>query len=93
MEPEDSDSTEAPVLGRSATRKSPRDIVAPAHNGGPTETMLPLASNPAVGGIPSKTTVTPSTRSRMLCPNTDQRGVHSAAGRPWDAGAVQSSAP
>jgi len=64
-----------------------------AHNGGPTETMLPLATNPAVGVVPLNTTVKLSARSVMLCPTTDQRGVHSAGGKACNAGAVQSSAP
>ena len=62
-----------------------------AHNGGPTETMLALAANPALGAVPLNTTVRLNGRSVTLCPATDQRGVHSAAGKACNAGAVQSA--
>ncbi|MGO9657198.1 MAG: choice-of-anchor Q domain-containing protein [Acidimicrobiales bacterium] len=58
-------------------------------NGGPTETMLPLAGNPAVGAIPYNTTLVLNGRSVTMCPATDQRGVRSSAGQHCDAGAVQ----
>ena len=64
-----------------------------AHNGGPTETMMPLAGNPAIGVIPLNTNVKLNGRSVTLCPTIDQRGVHSAAGKACNAGAVQSPAP
>ena len=62
-----------------------------AHNGGPTETMLALAANPARGVVPLNTTVKLDGRSVTLCPTTDQRGVHSVAGKACNAGAVQSA--
>jgi hypothetical protein len=64
-----------------------------AHNGGPTETMLALAANPALGAVPLNTTVKLNGRSVTLCPTIDQRGVHSAAGKACNAGAVQSAEP
>jgi hypothetical protein len=64
-----------------------------AHNGGPTETMLPLAGNTAFGVVPLNTNVKLNGRSVTLCPTIDQRGVHSAAGKACNAGAVQSPAP
>jgi hypothetical protein len=63
-----------------------------AHNGGPTETMLPLAGNTAIGVVPLNTNVKLNGRSVKLCPTIDQRGVHSAAGKACNAGAVQSPA-
>ena len=63
-----------------------------AHNGGPTETMLPLAGNPALGVVPLNTNVKLNGRSIKLCPTIDQRGVHSPAGKACNAGAVQSPA-
>ncbi|MGD0945525.1 MAG: choice-of-anchor Q domain-containing protein [Acidimicrobiales bacterium] len=63
-----------------------------AHNGGPTETMLPLAANTAIGVVPLSTNVKLNGRSVTLCPTIDQRGVHSAAGKACNAGAVQSPA-
>ena len=60
-----------------------------ADNGGPTETMLPLAANPAVGLIPNPTSVTLNGSSVALCPTTDQRGVQSTPGASCNAGAVQ----
>jgi len=62
-----------------------------AHNGGPTDTMRPLASNPAVGIIPLNTAITLNSNPVTLCPNTDQRGTTSAAGKACNAGAVQSA--
>ena len=60
------------------------------HNGGPTETMLALAASPARGVVPLNTTVKLNGRPVTLCPTIDQRGVHSAAGKACNAGAVQS---
>jgi hypothetical protein len=62
-----------------------------AHNGGPTETMLALAANPAIGVVPLDTTVKLHGRSVTLCPTIDQRGVRSAPGKACNAGAVQSA--
>ncbi len=62
-----------------------------AHNGGPTKTMQPLASNPAVGIVPLNTAVTLNGNAVTLCPTTDQRGTPSAAGKACNAGAVQSA--
>jgi len=42
-------------------------------NGGPTQTMLPASTSPAVGVIPNPTTL----NSVSVCPRTDQRGVSS----------------
>jgi hypothetical protein len=42
-----------------------------AHNGGPTETMLPAPTSPAVDAIPNPTTLS----GVAVCPGTDQRGV------------------
>jgi hypothetical protein len=63
-----------------------------AHNGGPTETMLPLSGNPAIGVVPLNSNVKLNGTSVTLCPTIDQRGVHSAAGQACNAGAVQSPA-
>jgi hypothetical protein len=64
-----------------------------AHNGGPTETMLPLAGSPALGVVPLNTNVKLNGRSVKLCPTIDQRRVHSLAGKACNAGSVQSPAP
>ena len=64
-----------------------------AHNGGPTETMLALAANPALSVVPLNTTVKLNGTSVRLCPTTDQRGEASAAGKACNAGAVQSPVP
>jgi hypothetical protein len=64
-----------------------------AANGGPTETMLPLADNPALGLLPNSTTVTLNGNGVTLCPTTDQRGVASVPGQPCNAGAVQPPLP
>ncbi|CAG4929313.1 choice-of-anchor Q domain-containing protein [Acidithrix sp. C25] len=60
------------------------------NNGGPTQTILPLPGNPAIGLIPIKTVVTIGTSgpSITLCPTTDQRGI-SASGPYCNAGSVQ----
>jgi hypothetical protein len=63
-----------------------------AHNGGPTETAMPLAGNPALHIIPYGTTEVLNGRPLKLCPTTDQRGVASGGGQHCNAGAVQSSA-
>jgi hypothetical protein len=62
-----------------------------ARGGGPTRTMRPLSSNPAVGIIPLDTAVTLNGNPVTLCPTTDQRGVPSAAGKACNAGAVQAA--
>ncbi|MGO9333042.1 MAG: choice-of-anchor Q domain-containing protein [Acidimicrobiales bacterium] len=62
-----------------------------ASRGGPTKTMRPLASNPAVGLVPLNTTVTLNANPVTLCTTTDQRGVPSAVGKACNAGAVQSA--
>jgi hypothetical protein len=66
-------------------------LAAPAGNGGPTETMMPLSGDPAIGLVPNPTSVTLNGSSVQLCPTTDQRGDASASGRPCDAGAVQTA--
>jgi hypothetical protein len=60
-----------------------------AANGGPTQTMLPLQGNPALGAIPYGTTLALGGGKVILCPATDQRRVKSTPGRACDAGAVQ----
>jgi hypothetical protein len=63
-----------------------------ARNGGPTETMSPLGTNPAVGAVPYNTVAVLNGRPLTLCPATDQRGARTAAGQRCNAGAVQSRA-
>jgi hypothetical protein len=60
-----------------------------ANNGGPTETILPLSGNPAIGLIPPTTSVAINGTSVALCPTTDQRGVASPSGANCDAGSVE----
>ena len=59
-------------------------------HGGPTETVLPLAGNPARGIVPASTSVMLNGNSVTLCPVTDQRGVASMPGN-CNAGAVQNN--
>ncbi|MBW4030582.1 MAG: hypothetical protein HIU57_07920, partial [Acidobacteria bacterium] len=54
-----------------------------ANNGGPTDTLLPLPGNVAVGAIPLNTTI----NSVQVCPRIDQRGL--ASNGPCTIGAVQ----
>ena len=61
------------------------DLGALNHNGGPTETMLPAPTSPAIGVIPSGTTL----NGVQVCPRTDQRGVASAPGANCTIGAVE----
>jgi IPT/TIG domain/Bacterial Ig-like domain (group 3) len=70
----------------------PADVVAAnplvgqlANNGGPTQTVLPLAGSPAVGVIPPNTTL----NGAQACPRADQRGVESAPGADCTIGAVE----
>ena len=63
-----------------------------AYHGGPTETMLPLSGNPAIGVIPYQTTVTLDHRSVRLCPASSQQGTLHSSKRHCNAGAVQSLA-
>jgi hypothetical protein len=65
-------------VGNSAAAE---DLGALTNNGGPTETIFPMAGNPAINNIP--------TTGTTLCPATDQRGLTTAIGSPCDAGAVQ----
>lgn len=70
------------------------ELAGLAGNGGPTQTILPLAGNPAIGLIPSGTSVTVGSGSVSLCPvSADQRGalVPAASGASCDAGAVQTA--
>jgi hypothetical protein len=60
-----------------------------AANGGPTQTMVPLQSNPALGDVPYGTTLTLGGGKVIICPTTDQRGVKGLPGRACDSGAVQ----
>jgi Bacterial Ig domain/MBG domain (YGX type) len=69
-----------------------------AANGGPTETVLPLPGNPAIGVIPDQSPpITVDVGSPdpavALCPTTDQRGVATLPGEPCDAGSVQVALP
>jgi hypothetical protein len=75
-------------VGDQAT-SSAADLEALANNGGPTQTMEPLSTNPAVGVVPFATTTSLGTIGLTLCPTTDQRGVTSPSGLPCDAGSVQ----
>ena len=59
-----------------------------ADNGGPTQTILPVAPNQALGAIPNDT----SLDGIPVCPTADQRGV-SPTGSSCDVGAVQGSTP
>ncbi|HUC15057.1 MAG TPA: choice-of-anchor Q domain-containing protein [Acidimicrobiales bacterium] len=61
------------------------------HHGGPTKTIEPLASSPAVGVVPNGAAATLNGSAVKLCPTTDQRGVRSASGKACNAGSVQSS--
>jgi hypothetical protein len=54
-------------------------------NGGPTVTMRPALSSPAVNAIPNPTA--------GLCPGTDQRGVARPQGSGCDIGAVERGIP
>jgi len=54
-----------------------------AWNGGPTQTILPIGSNPAIGLVPNETFA--------LCPTTDQRGVSSVSGESCNSGSVQNT--
>jgi hypothetical protein len=56
-----------------------------AKNGGPTQTILPTLTSPAVGAIPSNT----SLNGVQVCPRTDQRGVSSGVSNYCDIGAVE----
>ncbi len=60
-----------------------------ADNGGPTQTMLPLAGNPGIAVIPDPTSVSVDGSPFPLCPVTDQRGTASTTGAPCYAGSVQ----
>jgi predicted outer membrane repeat protein len=51
-----------------------------AANGGPTDTVLPLQGNPAIGVIPSGTITNLDGTKVTLCPTTDQRGQASSPG-------------
>jgi hypothetical protein len=62
-----------------------------ADNGGPTETILPGAGNPAIGRIPPDSSVSVNGAPVGLCPATDQRGVASTPGASCDAGSVQTA--
>ena len=68
---------------------TPAELGPLASNGGPTQTVLPLAGNPALGIVPDPTSVTLGGGTVALCPVTDQRGVASAPDAACDAGAVQ----
>jgi len=72
-----------------STALTPAELGPLAGNGGPTQTVLPLAWNPALGIVPASTSVTLDGSPVALCPVTDQRGVASAPGAACDAGAVQ----
>ncbi len=74
-------------VGYGASRLGPL-----AYHGGPSETMLPLKGNPAIGVIPYETTVMLDHRSVRLCPAADQQVARNGPERRCDAGAVQSSA-
>jgi Putative Ig domain len=54
-------------------------------NGGPTNTLLPAASSPAIGVIPPNTAL----GGVQVCPRTDQRGVGSSPEANCAIGAVE----
>ena len=56
-------------------------------NAGPTETILPDSTSPAVGVIPHNTTLGATT----VCPTTDQQGVTTGAGASCNIGATQTT--
>lgn len=62
-----------------------------ARRGGPTKTMRPLASNPAVGIVPLNTAVTPNANPVTPVPDHRPAGRAIAAGKACNAGAVQSA--
>jgi predicted outer membrane repeat protein len=66
------------------------DLGPLGHNGGPTETIVPVSGSPALGAVPNGATAVLDGSSVKLCPATDQRGVGSAAGAACNAGSVQS---
>ena len=59
------------TCGIAATGTLDASLGALGNNGGPTLTILPAAGSPAVGVIPTGTTL----NSVSVCPRTDQRGV------------------
>jgi hypothetical protein len=64
-----------------------------AANGGPTQTVMPLAGSPATALIPADTTLAVDGQPTRLCPTVDQRGVASAPAGRCSAGSVQGEAP
>ena len=60
------------------------------YHGGPTQTIVPLKGNPAIGAIPYKTTVGLERRALKLCPSVDQRKAQNRSSGDCNAGAVQS---
>jgi hypothetical protein len=62
-------------------------------NGGPTQTIVPLPGNPAIGIVPEPTAANVEGASFALCPTTDQRGTASGPGQACDAGSVQRALP
>jgi hypothetical protein len=64
-----------------------------AYNGGPTETVVPEATNLAIGLVPVNSYVVLNAESVSLCPTTDQRGVPSISGDACNPGAVQDGSP
>ena len=65
------------------------DLGPLADNGGPTLTQLPGAGSPAIGAIPSGTTLGTAPSTVTVCPRTDQRGVASDPGFNCTIGAVE----
>ena len=69
---------------------SPSGLLGPlANNGGPSEMMLPLAGDPAVGVVPNSTSAALDRNAVSLCSTTDQRGVPSTPWLACNAGSVQ----
>lgn len=62
------------------------------NNGGPTETMLPPATSPALDQIPAPSSVKIGTQTVTICPLLDQRGTLAGAS-PYGCaiGAVQAA--
>jgi hypothetical protein len=69
------------------------DLYALGANGGPTDTLLPIAGNAGIGAIPPGTSVTLDAAPTTLCPTVDQRGVSSVPGQACSVGSVQVATP
>ncbi|HTW10852.1 MAG TPA: choice-of-anchor Q domain-containing protein [Acidimicrobiales bacterium] len=75
--------------GRGDARQGASRLGPLVGNGGPTRTMKPLTTSPAIEAVPYGTAVKLDGVRVTLCPATDQRGVPSLPGKACEAGAVQ----